>query len=784
MTVLTALHRDHVPMRDVFLPNLNARPSTSGGFVHPGYTSAPAPMGLGDFGVQDLHGHDQGLITYTRSVEGSVTLNSVAPLYLPSSSPDIFTMQLNTVLTNVDVANNSSGVYWIQNVPIYSAQNQTLGIEDNIWNFSAAGAGMPTSTLYSYGGTVVAPVFYYAVGPTWHMPTPFTIRLYNNASVFNNRPTIWFNYSITAANGTVLTGSFDRVEFNSTGNTVPTSPAPKPTFQINGKQTNAFGLLNDAELMLGGPGGGSTTTLFGINATMALWTLPNGTVTYANVPAAYSFGTDTGETSEGIAEWTNGGASPVAELGPGPSLLHPLWGLVGARSGFIREMLNVTPSNAFIFASTGKLFYANSAAWGPSAVSAPSVYLMSPGTYSFKFLLSDRAPRIVTVNASTTLNITLSGDRALGVYTPLWAWDDAQLRAISQNGGKGTVASPLVLLHNAVGPVDPLFGEFNDYYYFVFPGVFLANTDDYVSVSNAPSFPVSYSLPVEGAFSAMFGTPFSNNLQLEFYHTVHVSLVDTAQVTGWAFSQDPYMSSVLFWDSSYALVANDQFQVESTGLILFGGTHNTIWGNTFTSATAGAKTPGTILNAANQNALQLYESGDLTYNNVFDTPVTAMTPPFDLYTGAFRPWSDRWNIPPLAASGWRTIDGYNLTGNILGLSTQGGNAWSNYGSATDPFGVRPYNNGGSITSGGDYAPLLAFPIYRVVIHSVGLPIRTIWSVTIGGYTQSTNGSSLTFWEPNGTYAYSVGSITGFTAHPAVGGVVVKGTFAVAWVHWT
>lgn len=777
--ILQTLHADHVPMRDVFLPNLNAHPTAAGGVVHPGYTSAPAPMGLGDFGVRDIGGHDVGTIAYTQSVEGAATLNSVDPLYLASSSPDIFTMQLNTVLTHVNVQNNSSGVYWIQNVPIYFASTHTLGIEDNIWNFSAAGAGMPTSTLHSYGGQVVAPVFYYDVGPTWNMPTPFTIRLFNNASVTNGFPTVWFNYSITAANGSVISGSFDQVEFNASG------VVPTPTFQINGRQTNAFGLLNDAEIMLGGPGGGSTTTLFGINATMGLWTLPNGTSTFVHVPAAYDFGTDTGETSEGIAEWTNGGANPLAELGPGPSLLQPLWGLVGAHAGYLRATLNVTPTNAFVFASTGRTFTTNTAAWAPSAVGGPSVYLLEPGTYAFKVLLSDHDARIVTVSATTTLNIALPGDRSMGIYTPLWAWDNAQLRAISQPGGNGTVGNPYVLDHNVVGPVDPLFGEFNDYYYFVFPGLFLSGTTAFVSAAGAPTFPVVYSLPVEGQFSARFGTPFTNNLQMQFYNTTHVSLVYTSGISGWVFSQDPYMASVEFWDSSYALVGGNAFQVQSSGLILFGGSHNTVWGNDFSSATATAANPGTILNGGNPLAFQLYESGDLTYNNAFHTPGTAVTPPFNLYSGAFQPWTDRWNIPVQPAGVGHVVNGFNLSGNILGaLPTQGGNFWTNYGTATDPYGVLPYTNDGFLTSGGDYDPLISFALYRVAIHSVGLPIGTTWSVTINGYTIATNASSAVYWEPNGTYAYSMGSVSGFTAHPSVGGVTVNGKAAAAWVHWT
>jgi thermopsin len=755
---MAAIQANNIPRTDVFLPNFNAAPSVSGGIVHPGYVSAPAPMGLGYFGVQERHGVDVGTISYTGSVEATVALNSVDPFYLASSSPDIFTMQLNTVLTHVTVLGNHEGTYWIQNVPLYYADSQTLSIEDNIWNFTAPGAGMQLNTLYSYDGNLVAPEFYYAVGPSWHVPTPFTIRLYNNATVFNDRPTMFFNYSITTSTGSVISGSYDQVEFNSAVHSPPLHAAPRPTFQINGQQTNAFGLLNDAEIMLGGPGGGSTTTLLGINATMALSTLPNGSASYVSVPAGYSFGTDTGETSEGIAEWTPGGSNPVAVLGTGPSLLQPLWGLVGAHSGYIQDSFAVSPSNAFVFVSPGKAFHPDAAAWAPLPPSGMGVYRLTPGMYSYKFLLSEYAPSTITLSGSVAMTLTLASDPALGVYTPLWAWDNSQLASISAPGGTGTLHHPYVLDNLGLGPVSPLFGEFNDYYFPVFPGLLIANTNAYVTATGLTDFPVTYSLPAEGLFSGHFGTPYTNNLDLQFYNATHVSLVDNPVLTGWQFAEDPYISSVLFWNSSDNLIAGNDFQVQSTGLILTGGTHNILWGNEFVSATTTAANAGTIL----------------IYNNAFETPMTAETAPFNFYTGAFQVWTDRWNVMPQPASNWRSVNGWNLTGSILGLSEVAGNYWANYGTASDPYGVLPYDNGEFITNGGDRAPILPYPLFKVTFTEKTLPSGTLWSISIDGYTQLTTGTALVFWEPSGLYAYTVGVTSGYTANPAVGAVQVSG----------
>jgi thermopsin len=766
---LATTRADHIPTTDLFLPNVHGTPSLANGVVQPLYTSAPAPMGVGYWGVQESHGVNVGTISYSSSVKAAVTLNSVDPLYLASSSPDIFTMQLNTVLTHTTVLGNTTGQYWIQNVPVYTASTHTLSIEDNIWNFSSPGAGMFASTLHSYRGNVVTGVFYYAVGPSWNMPTPFTVALYNNATISNDRPTVWFNYSITTSTGRVITGSYDKVEFNSAVR--PVHPAAPATFQMNGRQYNPLGLLNDAEIMLGGPGGGSTTSLFGIDATMGLWTRANGSSSFAPVPAASSFGTDTGETSEGIAEWTNGGAAPVAHLGVGPSLLQPLWGLTGAASGHITASFSLTPSNAFAFANQGHAFNVNTAEWAPTPAGGPATYELSPHTYTFEFLLADHDEQTLTVSGSVHATVTLASNTSMGIYTPLWSWDHAQLAAIS-SGGSGTLHHPYVLDNNGAGVVSPLFGEFNDYYYPVFPGVFLADTNAYVTASALPDFSVSYSLPAEAASSARFGTPYTNNLGLQFYNDTHVTLVGT-QVTGWTFYQDSYISSLLFWNTSDSLLLGNDFQVQSIGAMLSGGTGNWLWGNDFTPATTTAASPGMILYGSSQVALEEFNTGDTIANNAFTTPIPAYTPTFNLYTGAFQVPVDRWNLTHQPATTVHTVDGWSLSGSVLGLSYVAGNYWSNYGGPADPYGVLPYNDGGLIAVGGDSAPVLPYTLHRITVSETGLPTGTDWTVTIGTYAQTANGTAMTFWEPSGLYAWQVTPVPGFTAHPGKGAVDLK-----------
>ncbi|MGC8580496.1 MAG: protease pro-enzyme activation domain-containing protein, partial [bacterium] len=65
-------------------------------------------------------------------------------------------------------------------------------------------------------------------------------------------------------------------------------------------------------------------------------------------------------------------------------------------------------------------------------------------------------------------------------------------------------------------------------------------------------------------------------------------------------------------------------------------------------------------------------------------------------------------------------------------------------------------------------------LYTVTFTESGLPPGTTWSVTLGGTTKSSSTNTITFSEPNGTYTFSVGVISGYTASPSSGTITVNG----------
>jgi len=212
-----------VPLHDMFLPNFHARPYVRGGVVHPLVSMAPAPMGLGDFGVRNTSGTAVPYVLQSTSWEGTLTLDGIDTFMLDNGGPDTFTVQLNAVTTNTTVGDNTSGSFWIQNVVDYTPSTGSLSLLDNIWNFSNPATTEPASTFFSYNGTPVDPVFYYDVGPSYTVPTPFTLDLYVNTSTTVNATTsigystVRFGYNIlNATAGSVAHGVYDTVLFNST----------------------------------------------------------------------------------------------------------------------------------------------------------------------------------------------------------------------------------------------------------------------------------------------------------------------------------------------------------------------------------------------------------------------------------------------------------------------------------------------------------------------------------------------------------------------------------------
>jgi len=647
---------------------------------------------------------------------------------------------------------------------------------------------MPADVFSSYSanGTLVVGEFYYAVGPTFTVAYPFTISLYLNGALDGGLPAVYFNYSVTAVNGT-WHGSFDHVVFNATDPGGSGAPAAAPAFQVNGTGLGPSGLPNDFELVIVGNDDGDTTTFFLINGTMTLRYWASATSSYTTVPAAYDAGSDTGETSTGVMPIYRTpllGGAPTVHLMVGPSFVQGLWNVSVATDGAREFVAKQSPDNAFLFVSPGNAFDQATAQWVPTVrlfgATHSVFYVPNAGSFELEWLLSDRVPANYSVtnllplaNSSTPLTVgPLTVNTTLGGYTPLLAWGNAELAAISS--GAGTVASPYILEHHAVGGLDPVFGQMNDFGFPVFAGVLLINTTASVDVLQ-PQLGVAYGA-WQDPLLKFLGVPTTNELQVELWNVSDLVLLNSTDLSGWlpaSLAAFP-TGEVLVWNGTDDLVSRNTFQDQGVALALYGGKNNTVWGNTILASSV----EPSFAYANNTTGILESESGDLIYNNYVAVPVPAVTPTLNAVSCQItcQPASyvDTWNVPKEAATASTTVQGIVLTGSILHTWYQGGNFWSNYGTAADPFGVLPYTNGGAITHGGDYVPLTVSTLYNVTFTETGLAAGLPWNETSDSVTTASTTTTLTIALPNGTYPYTIGPPAGY-AGPGPANLTVNGT---------
>ena len=313
-----------IPMKYLYLPDYTSKSTILNGHVTPGYISSPAPMGVADYGLMNQSG---SVVTYnytTSSFMASINLNNFSDFNLGDNAPQSVSMQLNSVLNNVALLGNDSYNMWTQNVIFLSPRTNTIEFLDNVWNFSSPTALMnPSTILYSSAvasGHGQNTYYHYGYSAVYNITFPLNINVYLNSTLVNNNSAVFFNYSVPQDH---LSGTYDEVIFNSTYGQSSSYSAPDPHYFVSGTQVTPTGFIPyDAEIMIGGPGGGSTADISQINGTMNLEYMNATTSSYHNVRAAYDIGSQTGETSTGIDVSYSGS---TAYLQTGPSLVYGLW---------------------------------------------------------------------------------------------------------------------------------------------------------------------------------------------------------------------------------------------------------------------------------------------------------------------------------------------------------------------------------------------------------------------------------------------------------------------------
>ncbi|HTT72731.1 MAG TPA: thermopsin family protease [Thermoplasmata archaeon] len=537
-TLGNAISSGRAAPQSVYPPNLallSNAPSSPGNAISPGYIAQPAPMGLGDFGLGASGAYEYN----TTSFVGSLTLNQsnatfpsayyfVTPPYDTNASyasPYRYGVQLNTVLTNVSIPGQDDGTIWTQNV--FTWDGYVLQFEDNVWNFSSASGLLEPGTLYSGNGTYVAPDYYYDYSlPIYGLTAPLYISLYNNATVIDNRSTVTFGYSVTDSTATTYSAIYDTVVFNSPGANLPTPTPPPltPEFQVNGHAMNAGGLLNDAELIFGGPGGGSNSVFSSLNGSMTLSYLTSGN-TYTSIPSAYDFGADTGETSIGVTPYWRG---TTEYFNAGPSMLYGLWGAVpyvSVAAGDIQYSGTISPSYAFLFVgnTVANLSYMPTVYTG-GTTSSWDVYLppaVPPSTvYVVQAYADGYNPGSASFSGNSVGNSYPQSANAKVLDAPLYIQDGGQYTAAC------SAISPAFCFGDLQLNVTGTFNHLNDWAY---PSFILAwfNDTGFFEIDNLTQGPSSPSgtyytmdVPVQGTTYGLLSGTLATTSSLPGYSAV------------------------------------------------------------------------------------------------------------------------------------------------------------------------------------------------------------------------------------------------------------------------
>lgn len=407
-------------------------------------------MGIADFGVGKSGAYEYN----TTEFLGTVYVNSLSTRNATGDPSMGFQLNVNLAFTY----KGSLYVYWVQDVAQVDTSSNTYYFIDNVWNLTAPKASMSSSGISGNGvvDTFKGVSYYYDVAGGVqtggiHISIPASVSFLVRTGLDNSkRPTVSFEYAI----GPQPYETYDTVTFtkaNDVGSLIG--------FEVNGKGYDPANLFYDAELVMGGAGGGQSTVdvTSDVRLNLAFW---NGHNMQA-VPNSVNFGGDTAETI------SNASSTPFyaeetgvlfARVQAGSVLLSVLYGenQIGT---FSITGLEGGGSTINGIRSTGVLYMSN--ATMPNAVPMQIPYIersaivtLYPGTY----LLKDSSSGTFFSEG----NMTVSAGQTMQVNAPL-GYEQFTLSYSVIFGSQGLIVPSLTYIHNGISVTSPLTTQMKSY---------------------------------------------------------------------------------------------------------------------------------------------------------------------------------------------------------------------------------------------------------------------------------------------------------------------------------
>ena len=749
------------------------------------YLKEPAPMGITDYGIAQ---NGQPYDYKTTSFLGNITVNRLET-YNSSLNQSAnyagFQLNVNIIFYN----GNSFYVYWIQDVvQIDTADNYVMFV-DNIWNMSSSGASMYNSTVLGNGtvGSSGGTGYYYDFanqylpGNDMYLPYTYSIQLkvysYVNSKGY---PAVSFLYNdghgwITYDNANFIFASY---------------LTSSPMFLVDGYQYEPTGYtFYDAELILGGPGGGTQTynNFSSLNLTLEYWNGHN----YQAITNAYNFGSN---TAEGISNVISSAMYYRENGSLFENVLNGSGQLAQVYTQSDIAVINISSS-----LSSGYLMVNNSRY---DFIDGDVNITIAPGTYSFS-LYSSSGLLIREWN-----EVIYAGE-----YLALSALNIYQI-TFTENG----------LLHGTVWYVNlsnsQSFSSTTDTITFTEPNGSYTYT---IATSNKEYTPIE--------FTGSFTVNGSNvNISITFHLvTYKMTFTETGLPSGYWYvnitgqsssgpipsSQTSYSVSLPNGSYSYTVsTGNKEYKPSYSGSF-------TVNGVSVSESITFSEVTYTV--TFTESGLPTGATWNITFNGVkSSSPSIMFNEPNGTYSytiGIYQGYS----ASPY--SGIVTVNGanvnvaitftqvkYSVTFTESGLSS--GTSWSvtlNGLTETSTNGTITFNepNGtysyvisgisgyrantysGTINvNGNSVSNSISWTIatYSITLMENGIPTGTAWSATLTGTTfngQSVNVTSssttdtITFNEPNGSYSYIIHLPSGYQSNNAKGPVNVSGNSETA-----
>jgi thermopsin len=825
------------------LPNLEYSAVREGSALVPsnlaqgGVQPGPTSIGVNDLGLRVDSGGNYVPYWYrTTSLDGTVTINNISLLPIETNASSSITLQLNAILNNVTIFGQSIYQIWAQNVIFYSVEGDQMQLATDAWNFTGAPFALFQNDIYqnSPGGFIFTGTYVHAVPsspPAFILRPPFSISFYLNATNIGGRNALFFNYSLVSAHDITLggkdlgrsiqDGSFDWIIFNSTAGMPEGYTAPPASFLISGNQSSNLGLPNDAEIAVCGGSDGFSAITRSLNGSAQLQYLNATNGHYSPVPAAFTTTEDTGESVEGVgAHYTVSSADHgMAYLTNGPEFIYGLW---NATQPGIHERpftVSASPASVLLWVSPrGKdgtpAFNDNLAAWDLTPTPLTTFWLPTgPGQrFTLEGLANDYTPQYAYLSAGGLTHMALPRNLSEGLYVPIIAYGNSGVASIAQSG-VGSANDPFVISYVQTQPISSLFSAYDFFTQPLYPGLLLSGVTAHVVISDPPSLYIIQSAEARMVLETFYGlaVPNYNYLPMEIYDSSHISIIGASKISGWfpVTLTGFLMASLFLSNDTHMLVAYDHFSSMGSSMVIVNPNgnktreDNTVFGNVFVSnpLTLGPDNlylvrafNTTYTGPPAVGGLGVFSSGSTIYNNRFETPITAYSPPqnpylayvfindfgYTDYASVAATWQNSWNISLEPRSYAQYVNDIRLAGTIVAAPFQGGNAWSNWN------GSLPYTDQGLIVGGGDYLPLpvTGSPVFAVVFEEFGLPSSAQWVAVVDGTAYHSTHGVILLYEPAGSYSYSAHKILGLSPHPHHGIAVVSTHDVFVPVHFS